>query len=68
MSPLKYDPERIGGRGVAGKVLIPLCYAVYRRTPCVWNRTAGKPQVKQGESLALDSKVQLETDVVGHGS
>jgi hypothetical protein len=61
----KYEPERIGGLGVAGRVLIPLCYAADRRTRCVWNRSAGMPEVKQGQSLALDSQVHLESHVVG---
>lgn len=61
----KFDPERIGGRGVAGRVLIPLCYAANRRTQCVWSRAAGKQDVKQGQSLALDSQVHLESDVIG---
>jgi hypothetical protein len=61
----KYEPERIAGQGIAGRILLPICYAADRKAQCIWNRSAGLPEVKQGQSLALDSQVRLESDVVG---
>ncbi|MBK7013237.1 MAG: energy transducer TonB [Xanthomonadales bacterium] len=69
----RYEPERVAGIGVPGKVVVPLCFSVgSNRTSaqraaekCQWTQPGSKASVDQGQSLALDSSVTLKSDVIG---
>lgn len=68
-----YEPERVAGIGVPGKVIVPICYYVGLSVSeaeragksCLWTKPGSKASVGQGESLALDSSVSLKNDVIG---
>ena len=69
-----YEPERVAGVGMPGKVIVPVCYSAGKTKKrkgalserrCVWSPTDSKAKVGNGESLSLDSKVHLKAEVVG---
>lgn len=68
-----YEPERVAGVGVPGKLVVPICYymGVSERDAermgknCEWKKPGSEATVGQGQSLALDSRVRLKTDVIG---
>ena len=68
-----YEPERVAGAGVPGKVIVPICYSAgkakkrkgtHEDKRCVWSQPGSKAQVGNGDSLSVDSRVQLKTAVV----
>lgn len=69
----RFEPERVGGVGIAGRVLMPSCIvitnglskAIELTRDCSWSLPGSEARVEQGESLALESSVQLKTKVVG---
>ncbi len=70
----QYEPERVAGAGVPGKVIVPICYSAGKAKKrkgtregkrCIWSQPDSKAQVGNGDSLSLDSRVQLKTAVVG---
>ncbi len=69
-----YEPERVAGVGIPGKVIVPICYSAGKTKKrkgtrdgkrCIWSQPGSKAQVGNGDSLSVDSKVHLKTDVVG---
>lgn len=68
-----FEPERVAGLGVPGKLIVPICYTVAGSQraamrlgeKCAWTRPGSKTIVEQGQSLALDSRVRLKSDVIG---
>lgn len=69
----RFEPERVAGIAVAGKVVTPICIAISRggtdprklaRT-CRWTLPGTEANVDEGQSLALESSVKLKTPVVG---
>ena len=68
-----YEPERVAGVGVPGKLVVPICYymglserdAERQGKNCNWKKPGSEATVGQGQSLALDSSVSLKTDVIG---
>lgn len=64
-----YQPELIAGIGVPGTVLVPVCFSVasdvakahQAENRCRWTQPGTQVSVDEGESLALDSSVQLMT-------
>lgn len=68
-----FEPERVAGIGVPGKVIVPICYYVglSRRDAeksgrsCLWTQPGTKATVGEGQSLAVDSSVSLKSDVIG---
>lgn len=68
-----YEPERVAGVGVPGKLIVPICYYVgfsqreaeKAGKSCLWTLPGSKATVGQGESLALESSVTLKSDVIG---
>lgn len=67
-----YEPKRVAGVGVPGKLIVPICYTVgfSRREAekagksCLWALPGSKATVGEGESLALDSIVTMKSDVI----
>ena len=68
-----YEPERVAGVGIPGKLVVPICYymglserdAERQGKNCEWKKPGSEATVGQGQSLALDSSVSLKTDVIG---
>ncbi|MFZ2236682.1 MAG: hypothetical protein WAV67_09920, partial [Dokdonella sp.] len=66
-----YQPELIAGVGVPGTVLVPVCFSVVSdvgkarqaENRCRWTQPGTQTSVAEGESLALDSSVQLKTAI-----
>jgi TonB family protein len=67
-----FSPEIVGGHGLAGSTIVPICFADYtRRTPkedpgCAWAPPAGHSGLGDGAIVAIDPAARLETPVVGH--
>lgn len=68
-----FEPERVAGVGVPGKLVVPICYTISmsvreaerKGKNCEWEKPGSKAIVGEGQSLALDSSVSLKTDVIG---
>jgi TonB family protein len=66
-----FSPEIVGGHGLAGSTLVPICFADYsRRTPkedpgCAWTPPDGHDAIGDGAIVAIDPAARLETAVVG---
>jgi TonB family protein len=66
-----FSPEIVGGRGLAGSTIVPICFADYtRRTPteepgCAWTPPAGHGSLGEGAIVAINPAARLETAVVG---
>lgn len=66
-----YQPELIAGIGVPGTVLVPVCFSVasdvakarQAENRCRWTQPGTQVSVGEGESLALDSSVQLKSAI-----
>jgi hypothetical protein len=73
VSSWSYQPELVAGIGVAGSVMVPICYTVsssrqqaeHDAQKCQWTQPGSKATVAEGESLALESSVHLKSDVIG---
>lgn len=67
-----FSPEIVGGHGLAGSTIVPICFADYtRRTPkealaCAWTPPAGHASLGDGAIVAIDPAARLKTDIVGH--
>jgi TonB family protein len=67
-----FSPEIVGGHGLAGSTIVPICFADYtRRTPkedpgCAWTPPEGHGALGDGAIVAIDPAARLETAVVGH--
>ena len=65
-----FAPETVAGHAVAGKALVPICFAVGQpsQNACHWNSpgTKTKQLLEAGRPLTLGSIVHLETDVTAH--
>jgi TonB family protein len=67
-----FQPERVGGHGVAGTQSLPVCFALSpvgsRRPvpPCAWNPPGRHAPVGEGQSVALHPAARLVNDVAGH--
>ena len=66
-----FEPERVGGIGVPGRIVTPICFAigqhpadVKRRLPACdrWAAPGSQATLGDGEGLALDSQVRLKSD------
>lgn len=64
----KLKPETIGGHGLAGKALVPLCFAPTPAAPknCRWETGATKKPLDADRPLALSSVTEVATDVTAH--
>jgi TonB family protein len=66
-----FSPEIVGGHGLAGSTIVPICFADYtRKTPeersgCAWTPPAGHGGLGDGATVAIDPAAHLETAVVG---
>ena len=74
MRKSRFDPERVNGVAVAGKILTTICIAIsmggrearkLARTCAAWSLPGSGASVDQGQSLAMESSVELKTSVVG---
>lgn len=73
MRKSRFEPERVDGVAVAGKLVTPVCVAISMGGPdarkfarsCAWSVPGSEASVDQGKSLALESSVELKTAVVG---
>ncbi|HLS97251.1 MAG TPA: energy transducer TonB [Porticoccaceae bacterium] len=69
----EYEPEKVAGIGVPGTLIVPVCFSVgaTQKTAletmarCEWTRPGSKVQIREGESVALESSVLLKTEVIG---
>jgi hypothetical protein len=67
-----FSTEIVGGHGLAGSTIVPICFADYRRhTPqeapaCAWTPPEGHGSLGDGAIVAIDPAARLETAVVGH--
>ena len=71
-----FQPERVGGHGIAGSTLLPVCFQVvpvgfmgpnaHRPPPCAWTPPGHRGALAQGESFGVDPVAKLATDVVDH--
>lgn len=66
-----FEPERVGGVGVPGRIVTPICFAIGQRPADVsralmgcdrWTPPGSQASLGEGESLALDSQVRLKSD------
>jgi TonB family protein len=66
-----FSPEIVGGHGLAGSTIVPICFADYtRRTPiealrCAWTPPEGHGSLGDGAIVSIDPAVRLETAVIG---
>ncbi len=66
-----FSPEIVGGHGLAGSTIVPICFADYTRvTPqersgCAWTPPAGHGGLGDGATVAIDPAARLETAIVG---
>ncbi len=73
MRKSRFEPERVNGVAVAGKLVTPICVAISMGGPdarklartCAWSVPGSEASVDQGQSFALESSVELKTSVVG---
>lgn len=58
-------PETVGGHGIAGKALVPLCFAPVpaMQKLCRWETPDTKKPLDADRPLAMSSAVHIETDV-----
>ncbi len=67
-----FSPEIVGGRGLAGSTIVPICFANYLHhkpsadSGCSWTPPAGHGGLGEGGIVAIDPAARLESDVVGH--
>lgn len=66
----RIKPERVGGKGVASSVTIPICYSVGYglREPkfsCSWTPPGSKTSVGDGVAFAARPATKILTDVIG---
>ncbi|MDR3389565.1 MAG: energy transducer TonB [Rudaea sp.] len=66
-----FQPERVGGRGVAGTDVFPVCFSVMPlgakppATNCNWTPPGHAIAIGEGQALALGPATQLLTEVAG---
>jgi TonB family protein len=66
-----FSTEIVGGHGLAGSTIVPICFADYtRHTPkedpgCTWTPPEGHGSLGDGAIVAIDPAARLETAVVG---
>ena len=74
MGKSRFEPERVKGVAVGGKLLMPVCVAIsmggpdasrLARTCASWSVPDSEASVDQGQSFALESSVELKTSVAG---
>jgi len=66
-----FEPERVAGNGVPGKLVTSICFTLARSkaeaqqlaSACRWTLPGSDAALDEGQSLALDSQVRLKTDV-----
>jgi len=69
-----FQPELVGGHGVPGTQVLPICYSIFdmpvrSRDPapgCQWNPPGNHVAIGQGDSLAVNPVAHLLSDVAGH--
>lgn len=65
------QPENVGGRAVAGNFVVPICFTLYGPSgqmssgSCDWKRSDSESVVPNGQALAVNPEVTLETEVKG---
>lgn len=62
----KFIPERVAGIGISGRAIVPFCFTSATEETevgCEWAGTGSGADTGQDQGLALDSKVQLLTDL-----
>jgi hypothetical protein len=73
LSEWTYVPERVAGVGVPGTLVVPVCFTLAQSAAesrrlsnaCRWTLPGSDATIEEGQSLALDSRVRLKTDVSG---
>jgi hypothetical protein len=66
-----FQPESVGGHGLAGFVYAPFCYSLNEigghryQGKCDWVAPGSKDALRDGETLALNPATKLLTDVAG---
>lgn len=60
-----FKPETVGGHGLAGKALVPLCFAPVpaMQKNCRWETAQTKKPLDADRPLALSSALHIDTDV-----
>jgi len=71
-----FQPERVGGHGIAGSTMLPVCFQVmpvgfmgpnaHRPPPCAWTPAGHRGALAQGESIGINPVARLATDVIDH--
>lgn len=66
-----FQPESVGGHGLAATVYVPICFAVApqgSRAPACpsWTPPGARAAVAEGSSFALEPAATLKSDVIGH--
>lgn len=67
----RFTPEVVGGRALAGSVLVPICFEMVgmgkdiERANCNWV-PPGVNSLQEGGVVAIAPATRLKTDVVGH--
>ena len=67
-----FTTEVVGGHGLAGSTIVPICFAVYlehdqtTNEGCSWHPPAGHDGLGDGAVVAIDPAARLETNVIGH--
>ncbi|HEX5121964.1 MAG TPA: hypothetical protein VFV97_01860 [Rhodanobacteraceae bacterium] len=61
-----FQPETVGGRGVASEALVPVCFMMSQTAECHWKERPDKKPVRSGEAIALSSVVGIDTGDAAH--
>lgn len=65
-----FATEVVGGHGVAGTALIPVCFSLHGFPPPAcdwkWKNPATGESSSAGQAVALNPAAKLESDVIGH--
>ncbi|HEY6984658.1 MAG TPA: energy transducer TonB [Rhodanobacteraceae bacterium] len=66
-----FTPEVVGGRGLAGSSIVPICFELHlehdqtTNEGCSWHPPSGHDGLGDGAIVAIDPAARLDTNVVG---
>lgn len=67
-----FQPEVVGGHGLAGYAVTPFCYTLNfsatgrRMSKCEWKQPGRQEPIHEGEALAVNPAAHLSTEVAGN--
>lgn len=71
-----FQPERVGGHGVAGSTMLPTCFQLvpvgfmgpraHLPPPCTWTPPGHRGALAQGETIGVNPVAKLASDVLDH--